>query len=261
MTISKDYSRMVYDDAMNMLNNSTHPCRHFLRWQQEKGYIPFQLPEPFSGKECKLGIVFLGLNPSVALNEIIPCATKETSFEQYDTYFRDRFEQKNRDQKGKLLIHYKDGSIGKPRLWNNLELFCNQHLNSACGPRGFRLGREALLSQAIRYKSSEGWLGDTVQEQQRVIAHQKVFMQRLLDEDCISIVVPMGNEALAMLLNLLQFSEKVPTTISEAMGNLYHGKTASGKTLSVCPIKHLSRPPSVEDKKKVATQILKALGR
>ena len=250
---------MVFNDAMDMLNDSTHPCRHFLRWQEEKGYTPFQLPEPFSGKECQLGIAFLGMNPSVAADEIIPCATEEISFEQYDNYFRDRFEQKNRDPRGKLVIRYKNGSLGRPTLWNNLELFGREYLKSACGPEGFKLGKDAVLSQAIHYKSLNGWLGDTGLEKQRVISHQRAFMQRLLDEDCISILVPMGNDALAMLSNLISFSKNVPSSISEAMGNLYQGKTNSGKQISVCPIKHLSRPPGPELKRKVAGQILTAI--
>lgn len=246
---------MVFDDAIESVKNPNHPCRHFYQWQKRNGYTPYQLPEPFSGKKASLGIAFIGLNPSVTFDEIIPCYEEGLTFEQYDTYFRKRFDPANRDRMEKLTIKYKNGSTGKPKLWNSIENFGKKYLNHICNG-SFALGEHAILSQAIRYKSKNGWYGDTAEEKSRTLLHQKKFIEQLIENEGINILVPMGNDALEIISSMVKFNKVIPDKITEAMGHRYSGHTTSGKEIIMCPIKHLSYPPSQESQQKVASEIL-----
>jgi len=80
-----------------------------------------------------LGIAFIGLNPGCTHDEIIPCYTENITFEQYDSYFRKRFDEENRDHEGKLTIRYKTGATKKPKLWNSIENFGNNYLQNISG--------------------------------------------------------------------------------------------------------------------------------
>ena len=257
MKISKEYSKKVFDDAIKSVKNPMHPCHHFFRWQSENGYIPYQLPEPFSGDQAKLGIAFIGLNPSITRDQIIPCMDSELSFKKYDSYYRNRFSNKNRDNNGKLIIRRKDGTTVKPRFWNNIETFANNHLHVLVDSK-FKLGEHAIISQAIRFKSKEGWYGDNRFEKERTIEHQKQFIEELINNEGINIFVPTGNDALKIITSIINFNEAVPTKITHAMGNKYTGITKSNKLIIICPIQHLSRPPSYDIQKKVANKIIES---
>ena len=257
MEISARYSREVFEDALSAVNDKDHPCRHMFDWQLKNHYEPFQLPEPFSGAQAQMRIALVGLNPSVTHDEIIPTLEKDWTFEAYDKFFRSRFDDLHRDHQGKIFVDYRDGRREKVRLWNNIELFANEFLSPAIG-RDFRLGQDAVLLETVRYKSKKGWLGSNSRETKRLIEHQTRFTQMLIDENLFSILVPMGNDALAQVINILSFSERLPTTIGGAMGKSYFGRSPSGAQIVVCPIKHLSYPPNRDEKVAVAKQILDA---
>lgn len=248
---------MVYDDAIESINDSNHPCHHFYRWQTNNRYTPYQLPEPFSGKESLLGIAFIGLNPSITTDQVIPCYNEELNFEDYDSYYRNRFEDDNRDFLNKIIIRRTDGSTLKPKFWNSIENFANNHLQILSNGI-FKLGKHAILSQAIRYKSKNGWFGDTQEEKNRTMTHQEKFVEALVENEGINIFVPMGNEALKIMASITNQTSKVPSKITAAMGNSYYGEVKSGKKVALCPIKHLSYPPAKEKQKSVASQIIAA---
>jgi len=252
MEISKNYSKKVYDDAIESVENPNHPCHHFYLWQKRNCYSPYQLPEPFSGKQASLGIAFIGLNPSVTSDEIIPCYEDNISFEKYDAYFRNRFAP--RDFAGKLIIKLKNGSTKKPKLWNSIENFGNNYLQKI-SDGVFKLGEHAILSQAIRFKSENGWYGDTQEEKSRTLDHQKKFVEELVENEGINLLVPMGNGALKIISRIVKF-DQVPDKITNAMGNSYKGYTNSKKKIVMCPIKHLSYPPSHNIQHQVAEQII-----
>jgi hypothetical protein len=161
-------------------------------WQRRNGYIPFQLPEPFSGRRSRTGLVFMGLNPGVTHHEMIP-RYGEVDFADYHAYFRRRFDDRNRDESGRLVVRLKPEGSKAPRLWSNLERFGSEYL-SELAPEGFRLGDDAVLLQAIRYKSTAGWLGDSVIERRRTLEHQRTFTESLIDEGAIRILVPMRSD-------------------------------------------------------------------
>jgi len=248
---------MVFDDAIESVENPNHPCHHFYQWQKRNGYTPYQLPEPFSGKQASLGLAFIGLNPGVTSNEIIPCYEKNISFEKYDSYFRNRFAPSNRDFAGKLIIKYKNGSTKKPKLWNSIENFANNYLQKISGGI-FKLGEHAILSQAIRFKSKNGWYGDTLDEKSHTLLHQKKFVEELVENEGINILVPMGNDALKVISSTAKFDKIIPSKITNAMGNSYEGHTNSKKKVIMCPIKHLSYPPSHDAQRQVAGRIIAA---
>lgn len=258
MDVSRAYSLHVFRDGLEAVEKHDHPCHHFVEWQRQNGYDPFQLPEPFSGRRSRTGLAFLGLNPSVTHDEVIPCYG-EVEFDEYDEYFRRRFDDANRDESGRLVVHLKSGGSKAPRLWNNLERFGSEYL-SELAPEGFRLGEDAVLLQAIRYKSTEGWLGDSATERRRTLEHQRTFTESLVDEGTIRILVPMGNDALLQLTETLSFESDVGASAGGATGNTYIGRTSAGSVIRVCPVKHMSYPPSQEAKSALARQILAAVG-
>ena len=261
MEISKKYCEAVFDDAHQAIKNSTHPCHHLVKWQEKEGYRPFQLPEPFSGRKTSLGIAFVGLNPSISHGEKIPTFNPDLSnngFKKYDEFYRSRFDDKYRDDKRKLFVEDCDNNNHKVRLWNNIEIFGDQCL--ALEDRPFKLGEHALLIEAVRYKTTKGFLG-TSKEKQEVMEHQKKFTLNLIDEGIFSVLIPMGNAALRQLGNVLKFEVPPPAAIRQAMGKSYIGWTKKGTRVTLCPIQHLSYPPKLELKEAVAIQIKKALAR
>ena len=257
MQISTQYSKSVFDDAISAVEDKSHPCHHLVIWQKENGYIPFQLPEPFSGNHANLKIAFIGLNPSVTHGEIIPTLSEDWPFEKYDAFYRSRFDQEFRDFDEKIFVNYSNGRKHKVRLWNNIEIFGNQFLKEL-NNQSFRLGREALLIETVRYKTTSGWLGNSAHERRRVIEHQTKFTQSLIEQNIFTILVPMGNEALRQMSNIFKFQKQLPNTIGEAMGKSFVGETPTGSMAVVCPIKHMSYPPPLNVKTAVAKQIIQA---
>ena len=248
MEISKAFSKWVYEDGMEAVEDSSHPCRPMVDWQTENGFTPFQLPEPFTGSKSDLGLAFIGLNPSIFHSRSIPKATPEWSFEKYNNFYRNRIDNGLRRPDGKLAENV--------RLWNAIERFGDKYLSDLID-NGFQLGVNATLIEAVRYKSTRRWLGNKDQEA-AILKHQHQFTERLLEETDCNIVVPMGNDAVRQLNTLLTFSKPIPSKIGAAMGNMYIGDTTHGKKLFVCPIQHMSYPPGSKKERMVADRILEA---
>ncbi len=258
VVITKSYSKAVYEDALAAVQDRKHPCRHFVDWQKREGYEPFQLPEPFSGNQSKLGMAFMGLNPSITEDENIPSLHPKWTFEKYDAFFRSRYNRENRDEKNRIFVTKTDGGRKLSRLWNNIEKFGKEYL-AEVSDGDFRLGEHAVLIQACRYKSKKGWLGDSVMERERTAGHQREFTLRLLSECPFRIIVPMGNDAMEQLQTLLRFKKPMPKSVNDAMGNVYTAQTDSRRTIQVIPIKHMSYPPGREAKEAVSRMIKKTL--
>lgn len=258
--ISTEFSRSVFDDAFDAIQDTDHPCHHMVQWQFQNGFHPFQLPEPFSGRRSSLGLAFMGLNPSIGAGAVIPTDSPEWTFEAYDDYYRSRFDERNRDARGRLLVHRADHTTKRSKLWNQIESFGCEQLSSVTDAR-FRLGDHAVLLEAVRYKSRDGWLGDTANERQRVTDHQADFTRDLLDRVDLRVLIAMGKDAWDQLDSVLQFvGPPVPQQVTRAMGTSYTGATSLGTRVTVVPVTHFSqRYPPYEVRCQVGRLIRKAL--
>jgi hypothetical protein len=189
--VSTETSRTIYEDGMAAFRDPGHPCHPFVRWQAQHGCPDFQLPEPFSGRGSSLGLVFVGLNPGFTEDEPIPTAGAGASFEDYDSFYRERFDDKNRDSSKRILVPRK-GAAAKPgRFWNAIERF-----GRACLVRDFRLGEHALLIEVIRYKSKHGWTGDNDEERDAIAEHERRLTRALLEDLRPKVIVTAGRAAL-----------------------------------------------------------------
>lgn len=257
-SVSESFSRSVYIDGIEATKSEDHACWPMYRWQKEKEHQPLQLPEPFSGARATLNLAFIGLNPSISGNEEIPTASMDWNFERYDRYYRERFNESRRNSKGKLCIKKNDGTLVPVKLWNNIEKFGRVYLSDVEGGE-FRLGEHAMLLEAIRYKSTKGWVGGDKKEKSGISEHQSAFTQKLIDEGVFSVLVPMGNGALNQIRGMLDFEQEVPNKIMKAMGNSYVGKTKAGSEVVVCPIKHMSYHAKRDKKIEVSRKISDAV--
>ena len=110
----------------------------------------------------------------------------------------------------------------------------------------------------VRYKSTEGWLGNTGREKRAILEHQHNFSQSLLEDSGCRILVPMGVNAIHQLNDLLTFRKPIPSRVRDSIGQLYVGETRNGAKLYVCPIKHMSYHTTKENSATVARQIITA---
>ncbi len=253
--ISKEFSRMIYEDGIDAYHNSDHPCHHFVDNQTKIDISSFQLPEPFSGKVSELGIVFLSLNPSINKHETFPTVNPLIGFNDYDKFFRNRFHNLPRNENNKLRVPLKKGKPDVATLWNKIEKFGTEYLGSIAKGR-FILGQHALLIHSICYKSKDGWLGDADQEQ-AALDHHKKFMKVLFKELEGVIIVALGNQAIKAVKNVLFFNEYFPDKVTQATGTTYYGWTDPGFTGIKFPVLAMQhRAPSDKEKSEVAKLII-----
>ncbi len=255
--VSQAHSRRVYDDGLAAVGDAHHPCHHLVRWQQDNGFSPFQLPEPFSGVRSTLGLAFVGLNPSATRDEQISCHTPDMMFDIYDSFYRGRFSEANRDARGRLVVRKHDGTAKVPRFWRRIELFGRKHLLSLCDDP-FSLGEHAILVEAIHFKTARGWLGNAA-AQRRVVAHHRPFLDSLLSDSGFRVLVPTGNLAWRQLRDLLRFDNAVPQRISQAHGRLFRARTEAGASLIVCPTLHFSSAVSHQDLARLGVTVREAI--
>lgn len=113
--VPRSFSRRVFDDGHEAIYDRRHPCHHMIRWQDELGIKPYQLPEPFSGRRSEYRLIFVGLNPSLSENEEIPVATDDWDLKRYDDYYRARFDPAHRNSDGRIAVRFLDNSNQKFR--------------------------------------------------------------------------------------------------------------------------------------------------
>jgi hypothetical protein len=154
--VSLELSRAIYDDALCAFADVAHPCHVFRHLQVGVEDDRWQLPEPFNGHSADAGIVFLGLNPSYDPREPVP--TIASSIEEWDGYHRARFDRPAHE-------------------WHRLYRRYQAVGEAAVGP-GFRLGRDAIVLEAIRFRSAAGQgCADPA-----VLEHERHLTGRLLGE-------------------------------------------------------------------------------
>jgi uracil-DNA glycosylase len=252
--VSARVSREIYKDGMAAFRDPAHPCHPFVLWQRKHGCSEFQLPEPFSGRRSTLGLVFVGLNPGFTVDADMPTARAKTPFEEYDAFYRKRFEDKNRDEHSRLFS-MRNGDVKKlSRFWNGLEGFCREWLTDE-----FRLGEHAILIQVVRYKSKGGWLGVPGGERRRAIAcHERRMTRKLLEDLRPKVVVAVGGKALRELHNMLNFEDEPPPRVKDAVGKTFAAQLL-GKRLTICATKHFAYPMRLDQQRLAAAPIREAL--
>lgn len=258
LSVSPSFSKRVFDDGIASVHDPRHPCHHMITLQTTQGIRPPQLPEPFSGAHSNLRLIFVGLNPSLSDDEVIPTASPAWDFKRYDSYYRHRFSPANRNAVGKPIIRNHNGHEKVPRLWNNVELFGRNFL-SECADGNFLLGKHAILTEVVHYKSRRGWFGDSA-ETRSIFDHQSAFTQTLMSELAPCVVVPMGNPAYHAVCRLFGLESDALRRVTEVTGHTLKAKSKSGEHVLIVPVKHLSYPPGHEIQKAVGREIRRAIG-
>jgi hypothetical protein len=133
-TVSMGLSRAIYEDAIRAFEDAAHPCHAFRRLQDGVPDDRWQMPEPFNGRTADAGIVFLGLNPSYDPREAVP--TIGSSFEEWDCSHRARFDS---------------AEPGWHKLYRRYQAVGEMAVGSE-----FRLGRDAVVLEAIHFRSAAG---------------------------------------------------------------------------------------------------------
>lgn len=238
--VSREFSKKIYQDGLLAYEDPNHPCHPFVEWQREHGCDDFQLPEPFSGRFSDLGLVFIGLNPGFTADENMPTAVECKSFKDYDAFYRERFDDKNRDTGSRLLITTKSNRSRKPgKYWNEIEGFGTEHIRFD-GIKRFRLGDHALITETIRYKSAESWNGYNRTQQKEVMRHERSLTRELLEHLKPMVVVAVGAKALHELAEVSSFERRPPMSIEAAVGLSFSAALSTGHSMIVCPVKHFS---------------------
>jgi len=257
--VPRSFSRRVFDDGHEAIYDRRHPCHHMIRWQDELGIKPYQLPEPFSGRRSEYRLIFVGLNPSVSENEEIPVAADDWDLKRYDDYYRARFDPAHRNSDGRIAVRFLDNSKPKvPKLWRNIEDFGRKHISKSESD-AFVLGQHAILLEIVHYKSKGGWLGNTLSEKTSLLEHELNFTGTLLDEIAPCVLVAMGTPVLRQLNRLLDLSLGPEPQVTKLMGKALTGRTPSGARVLVAAIQHLSYPTKRDAQQAVARAICKAI--
>lgn len=259
ITVSRKLSFATYEDGLEAFRNDKHPCHPFVIWQKERGRLAFQLPEPFSGRRSTLGMVVVGFNPAFTSGEVMPTASPMTSFDEYDRFYRERFDASHRDSRGQLRIAFSNGQTIWAKNRNNIERFGTEHLFR--GEQRFFLGKHALLIDVVRYKSSECWTG-AAHESSTIMQHEREHTRKLLENLKPLVVVPSGGDALMELQAILRFRQVPPPKIMRAVGRSFEAELPSGASIAVCPTAHFSHDYHMtpDCKRQIATRIAEALG-
>jgi len=216
-TISQETSHAVYDDARRAYSDPDHPCHLFRTLQRKVPDAAWQLPEPFNGAAAAAGIVFLGLNPSYNPDEDVP--TIVTPFEEWDAFYRHRLD-------------------GDPARWPLLYRRFQQLGQVAVG-HDFRLGRDGLVLEIVRFRSAKG---EGITE--AVLAQERPLTRRLLRDVLPQVIVANGGAVLWELRRVFPaLAEKVPADyrMREVTGQIFQvpwGDAAGQVRIVICP--HLS---------------------
>jgi hypothetical protein len=262
MKVSEAFSELVYAAGRNAVDNPKHPCRCFVDWQRDLRDgepVPFQLPEAFSGRQSTHGILIVGLNPSFDERDEIPVFTKQADFKSYDSFFRGRFDgDEARDSKKRLLTKLNDGTKKRVKFWNMIEKFGSTYLCDVF-PDGFRLGEHAILTQAVRFKSTKGWLGNP-EHRDGVLAHERDLTLRLLRELKPSVVVAAGMKAYREISSMCGETEHEHKTLTDVLGQVIDlDGGPDGPSIKLVVARHFSRGEHAEEWRAVAQAIRTAL--
>ena len=222
--VSLASSRAIYDDAMAAYQDPGHPCHIFTELQPvaHPGDDPtWILPVPFLGATAIKGLVFLGLNPSYnnAPGDTDPRIG--ASFEAWDSWARNYFES-------------------EPQPWARLYRLY-QAIGEAAFGSEFRLGRDALVLECVRFRSVAG-AGTKGALVGAVWESELPMTRRLLNEIAPRVVVTIGRDALWAVGRMFSDVEPVlPPRFSFRDIELRPLKaTIGGGRTTIVPSRHLT---------------------
>jgi hypothetical protein len=239
-TVSEATSRAIYNDALAAYQDTAHPCHRFVRLQEGIPRAQWQLPEPFNGWSANAGLALLALNPSYDPTEDVPRIG--TGFQEWDRYYRRRFDA---------------SSWGPGTLYGRY-----QRLGEiALGP-SFRLGRDALVLEAVRYKSA----GGAGCQEPQVLEHEIELTRRLLIDIRPKVILGQGRalyELARLLPELRSELEREGWRITPLEGRLLKMRSPFGPDLIVVPSRHLmgARGMTTAHRRRVGETLGFALGR
>ena len=173
-SVSSATSRAIYDDAMVAYEDPDHPCHVFRDLQPvfHPGDDPkWILPVPFLGATAAMGLVFLGLNPNYDNSPRDTDPRIGTAFEAWDEWARSYFEATRRP-------------------WARLYRLY-QAIGEAAFDPDFRLGRDALVLECIRFRSTAGQ-GTTGRASIPVWEHEMLITRELINDIRPSVIVTVG---------------------------------------------------------------------
>ena len=181
--VTLETSRRIYEDALVAYTNAQHPCHVFRGLQGDATDEQWQMPEPFAGARARREIVFFGLNPSYRAGEHEDRGpTRTASFYEWDLFYRTRYES--------------SGGLTHPLYQRYQEIGAAAFRDD---PIAFRLGRDAMVMEAVRFRSRGGEGCD----RREVLAHESILTRQLLLEVRPRIIVAMskvGIDAINMFI-------------------------------------------------------------
>ena len=184
-SVSSATSRAIYDDAMAAYEEEGHPCHVFKDLQPvlHPGDDPkWILPVPFLGATAAKGLVFLGLNPNYDNSPGDTDPRIGTAFEAWDEWARNYFERA-RHPWARLYRLY-------------------QAIGEAAFDPDFRLGRDALVLECIRFRSTAGQ-GTTGRESIPVWEHEMPITHHLIEDIKPSVIVTIGTAPFGAMHGML----------------------------------------------------------
>lgn len=235
--VSQQTSRLIFDDAIEAYRNPDHPCHRFVELQVGISPDQWQLPEPFNGRSCNSGLVFLGLNPSFGANEDVPRIG--SSFEDWDRFYRARFDGLPPEM---YFLYKRYQTLGE----------------YAAGPT-FQLGIDAIVLEVVRFKS---WNGSGINDP-GVLDHERTLLEQLLADISPRVIVCQTNQAgnqLAALSPEFRTPWIKAPTLKALEGTVIPADFAWGRTF-VAPSRHFNaaRGMSNEDRQRIAEAVRTSL--
>jgi hypothetical protein len=221
-TVSIETSRAIYDDALTAYGDQSHSCHGFIDFQPISGAgddPTWELPIPFLGAQADRGLVFLGVNPSYWKGE--PDPRLGAPFESWDRWARGYFDN-------------------TPSPWARL-YSCYQAIGEAVFGSDFRLGRDAMVLECVRFRSAAGE-GTRGASSKAVWEHELPTTRQLLLEIAPEVVVSVGKDPLWALSTMCEnFSPTLPTPfrLTDYEFKSFGGELG-GARIKVVPSHHLT---------------------
>lgn len=192
-------SQAIYRESLNAYSDPKHPCHVFRSLQHGVPEGAWQLPEPFNGASAGSGLVFLGLNPSYSPSEDVPRIG--TPFEAWDHFYRRRFDADVTDW---ALLYRRYQSVGEVALGHE-----------------FRLGRDALVLEIVRFRSEKGeGLTD------EVLSHELPITRQILAEIAPTVIIAVGRNVVWQL-------RRIYAELLDAVPDAYRIRDIEGATFTV----------------------------
>jgi uracil-DNA glycosylase len=176
-----------------------NPCSAIVGWQKMHGFIPHQIPEPWSGKIETAPILFVSSNPSISQEEDYPFigtdstqTTNPWTNGEIEDFFTNRFSKKW-IQNGVRVLN-KDGTYSKVVRYNaQVRKYAHDLLGRIAVP-----GEDYAFTEVVHCKS-RGEFG--VVKASKICAEK--YLQPILAKSGARLIVVLGKVARNLVSGLL----------------------------------------------------------